>query len=521
MHRRLATSVSLFLIILIFWPVYVTDHRVQAQTAPRCFAETNLCIEGRIREFWEQNGGLAVFGYPITPQIIENVEGTDRTVQWFERNRLELHPENARPYDVLLGRLSAERLLQLGRVWEAEPRAAGPEPGCLWFEETGHNVCDQAPGVGFQTYWEQNGLRDPQLNPYQQSLALFGLPLTEPQMETNSSGDTVMTQWFERARFEYHPDNPPDFQVLLGLLGSEVRTTMPVDNSENGGQMAFTSVRNNNQDVFLCTVAPDQRGCQGQVRLTNIPENDGQPVWSPDGSQVAFESDLDGDWEIYHINANGSAQTRLTENTAVDGAPSWAALPIGWRIAFHSNRDGDNFDIYLVDSEFPENITRLTQEPADERYPAIAFDGSRLAFTSYQPDGTANIYVSQLVIDGETITLGGLTNLTDGLAGESRKPVWSPDGSRLAFENVQGNNAEIYVVNADGTGGLQNLTAHPANDGHPSWSPDGSKIAFHSNRDNDFFRIYMMNSDGSNPALFISQDQTDTVHPAWLVTDPR
>jgi hypothetical protein len=88
---------------------------VSAQTAQRCFSETGFCIEGRIREFWEQNGGLPVFGYPTGPQQQELIEGKPFQVQWFERNRLELHPENARPYDVLLGRLGADRLAQQGR----------------------------------------------------------------------------------------------------------------------------------------------------------------------------------------------------------------------------------------------------------------------------------------------------------------------------------------------------------------------------------------------------------------------
>lgn len=86
-----------------------------AQSDQRCFPETGFCISGRIREFWEQNGGLPVFGFPITPQQEEMVEGKAVQVQWFERNRIELHPENRRPYDVLLGRLGADRLAQQGR----------------------------------------------------------------------------------------------------------------------------------------------------------------------------------------------------------------------------------------------------------------------------------------------------------------------------------------------------------------------------------------------------------------------
>src|SRR6476659_1826882 len=112
----------------------------QAQTNERCFVETGLCIEGRIREFWEQNGGLPVFGLPITDQQEQSIEGQPRQVQWFERNRLELHPENPRPYDVLLGRLGVDRLSQNGRDWFQFPKSTA-QAGCRFFPETGHNVC--------------------------------------------------------------------------------------------------------------------------------------------------------------------------------------------------------------------------------------------------------------------------------------------------------------------------------------------------------------------------------------------
>jgi hypothetical protein len=212
---------ALFALLVLSFPLQPTSAQAQ-----RCFPQTNQCISGRFRQFWEQNGGLQVFGYPITAAANEVNRDTGQTylTQWFERNRFELHPENRPPYDVLLGRLGDDRLRQLGRNWQAEPRENGPQANCLWFERTGHNVCNQGGALGFRTYWERNGLRDPALNAYGRSLALFGLPLTAPRMETNTSGDTVLTQWFERARFEWHPNNPNPFKVLLGLLGNEVRT---------------------------------------------------------------------------------------------------------------------------------------------------------------------------------------------------------------------------------------------------------------------------------------------------------
>ena len=133
------------------------------QAAPRCFPETTQCMDGRIREYWEQNGGLPVFGFPTTAQSTEVSADTNQgyPTQWMERNRFESHPENQPPYDVLLGRLGDDRLLALGRPWQREGREAGPQTGCLWFEQTGHNVCNQGGDLGFKRYWENHGLQDP------------------------------------------------------------------------------------------------------------------------------------------------------------------------------------------------------------------------------------------------------------------------------------------------------------------------------------------------------------------------
>ncbi len=194
----------------------------------RCFPATGQCISGRFLSFWEENGGLAVFGYPIAApsQEINRDDGQPYTTQWFERNRFELHPENAAPYDVLLGRLGDDRLRWQSVDWQALPRAAAPQDGCLWFAQTGHTVCDQAAGRGFQTYWRTHGLHDPALNSFQQSLALIGLPLSEATIEINpTDGQPYLTQWFERARFEWHPNEPAEYNVLLGLLGNQLHLT--------------------------------------------------------------------------------------------------------------------------------------------------------------------------------------------------------------------------------------------------------------------------------------------------------
>jgi len=222
----LACSIGLVLLVARLGNV------VHAQNRQQCFTETKFCVEGRFLDFWRANGGLPVFGYPVSPIQADTIAGREVQIQWFERTRLELHAENAPPYDALLGRVGAERLQQLDRDWQREPRESGPKADCLWFAQTGHNVCNQASALGFKSYWQSHGLQDKQLDVAQRSLALFGLPLTEAQLEPSTSDQRAyLTQWFERARFEWHPEKPDRFKVLLGLLGTELRTaplTMPL-----------------------------------------------------------------------------------------------------------------------------------------------------------------------------------------------------------------------------------------------------------------------------------------------------
>jgi hypothetical protein len=215
-NRRLCRLVAMLAFGCLLALVGVPD--TQAQAGARCFRETGYCIAGPIRDFWERNGGLMVFGFPITPQQNELIEGRPTEVQWFERSRLELHPENQPPYTVLMGRMGAERLGQLRRDWKSFPHIA-PTADCRAFVETGHAICGALLAA-----WQAGGLNldgDPSIND-SESLALFGLPLSDAMAERGGDGKQYIVQWFERARFELHPENPPPFNVLLGLLGREL-----------------------------------------------------------------------------------------------------------------------------------------------------------------------------------------------------------------------------------------------------------------------------------------------------------
>jgi uncharacterized protein YkwD len=215
----------LLFVVLLALLVGTPANNIQAQQPCRSFPETGYQVCGRLLEYWQQNGGISVFGYPIGDQFMQAIEGRQIQVQLFERNRLELHSEQAPPYDVLLGRLGADALQRANRDWRDFPRASASEPH--YFRQTGHAIAPQ-----FWGYWSSHGLEFDQKpgTSLEESLALFGLPLSEAAIETNpTDGNQYLTQHFERVRFEYHPENAgTPYEVLLGLLGQEQTGSTPV-----------------------------------------------------------------------------------------------------------------------------------------------------------------------------------------------------------------------------------------------------------------------------------------------------
>jgi glucose/arabinose dehydrogenase len=247
----------------------------QAQDNCQTFDVTGFEVCDDLLEFWNENGGLPVFGYPITAatQEVSPDTGETHTVQYFERERLESHPENPEPYHVLLGRLGDEVLALSGRDWQTFEKM---DPGSEnYFAETGFAIAPE-----FLDYWSSHGLEygDPGFS-FRESLLLFGFPISAPQMETNPDGDTVLTQWFERARFEHHPDNPTDSQVLLGRLGAEYLDL--TEDPGDGETVAAELVAENLTSPLTVTEAPD-----GSGRLYVVDQIGQIRIVTPDGALV-------------------------------------------------------------------------------------------------------------------------------------------------------------------------------------------------------------------------------------------
>ena len=244
------------------------------------------------------------------------------------------------------------------------------------------------------------------------------------------------------------------------------------------------------------------------IRITDDVLEDTDPAWSPDGSMIAFtrgaRTFVTGRGvkrDIHTMSADGSNQVNLTnENEFDDQDPDWS--PDGTQIAFHSERDGNN-EIYVINAN-GSGQTRLTEADRDDIGAQWSPDGAKIAFTSSR-DGDREVYVMNS--DGSN-----QTRITDRF-GEDSAPAWSPDGTKLAFVSDDGGDVDIWVMNPDGSNRV-NLTDSPRDDRQPQWSSDGSGIVFWSLRDGDA-EIYSMDADGSNQTRLTEAEGSD-VGPEWF-----
>jgi Tol biopolymer transport system component len=256
----------------------------------------------------------------------------------------------------------------------------------------------------------------------------------------------------------------------------------------------------------------------GSRRLTQSPQRDGDPVWSPDGRRLAFvrvgygvgDRAL-GFGDIYLVNVDGSGLRRLVRAISplvrMPGGPTWgfsanpAWSPDGRRIAFVSNRDGSD-DIFVVNVD-GTGLRNMTRSRGNDHDPVWSPDGRVIAFTGHRArPSELERAVCRGHCDREEIYAvnadgSGLRRLTRNWKAD-RGAVWSPDGRKILYER----RSQVFVMNADGSG-QRNLTrsvTRPfASDEGAAWSPDGRKILFVSNRgDGNWFEVYVMNADGSN-----------------------
>lgn len=176
----------------------------QSEDDQRYFDETGHTINGAFLEFFDEHGGLEVFGYPITEEF---VDANGLLVQYFQRGRFEWHTGNPEGFQVQLGLLGDE----LGYSRPPLPASQIPaanDPRCKYFSETKHSVC-----FAFLDYFRAHG-----------GIDVFGYPISE----AISQGDRIV-QYFQRAQMEWHPERQPNQKVVLASIGSTAFVVFGLD----------------------------------------------------------------------------------------------------------------------------------------------------------------------------------------------------------------------------------------------------------------------------------------------------
>ena len=274
---------------------------------------------------------------------------------------------------------------------------------------------------------------------------------------------------------------------LVGLTACQIRRTPTASYSTSTPDLGPTE-----EAFHWATIAP------ASIQPAT-PTPTALPLQLQPEGQITFQSERDGNFEIYIANADGTALNRITNDPAVDVFPAWS--PDGKQIVFSSDRNGDP-DIYIMNSD-GSGLKQITNSKGDDALPAWSPDGKQIAFSSNR-DGDDEVYV----MDRDGGNVKQLTNNSD----MDIFPAWSPDSSRIVFSSSRDVNFEIYVMNRDGSN-LLRLTDDPGVDATPSWSPNGMQIAFISNRDG-YSNIFLMDSDGQNIRQITVQKAT-VEKPSW------
>jgi Tol biopolymer transport system component len=267
-------------------------------------------------------------------------------------------------------------------------------------------------------------------------------------------------------------------------------------------RIAFESDRDGNFEIYTMNVDGT-----GLTRLTHNPARDHLAAWSPDGRKIAFASDRSGGGDIYVMEADGTGVTRLTTSPGIDANAEWS--PDGAYIAFNSSRGGDS-DIYVMKSDGSDQ-QRVTKSLGDDVYPAWG-PNNEIAWctnASGDYDVAFNILTPGLYLDGPAYF-----ELVASRANDCA-PNWSRDGRKLVFmSDFDGKyNYNIFVQGPGKRQKVRRVTDDPGLDTYPAWSPKGDKIAFTSQGDGNA-DIYVMSPDGSDVIRLTHSTAKDGL-PAW------
>lgn len=324
---------------------------------------------------------------------------------------------------------------------------------------------------------------------------------------------TLATLPIFKASESVPPSQPTAATASTGVPASEASSASPSNSSLPSGSadagatpaptplpIQFYAVRQDpssgldNADLYALDPASG-----AERRVTTDATPDSYPAWSPNGQRIAFDSRrADGNRNIWVLEPDGSF-TALTDDARDDGYPTWS--PDGSLVAWAAGSGGAR-EIWLANASDGSDARRLTSG-ADDLLPSWSSTGL-IAFERHV-GASSEIWVV------EPGTGGAAARITNDDGGGS-DPVWSPDGSRIAFTRTVDGIRQIFVVNADGQSGLLALTpAAECDCEEPTWSPDGSQIAYVGPGSGAIRPILVVPASGGSPRRIT----TNGLGPSW------
>jgi dipeptidyl aminopeptidase/acylaminoacyl peptidase len=312
--------------------------------------------------------------------------------------------------------------------------------------------------------------------------------------------------------------------LLLGALVSAASTFAIVADTAGvaraafpgaNGKLVFETNRDGNEEIYTMNSDGSNR-----VDLTRNPAEDTDPRWSADGARIVFASNRTGNYQIYTMNADGGGVTRVTHDANDDRRPTWTA---DGQILFQNGTFPDRA-IFRINAD-GNGLQQLTPVSSDNATVAAAPRGGRIAFSSTRGDGTQRLYTANA--DGSAAKL--VLPSPPGPETADVEADWSPRANQLLFERfIFGGpvTTDLYVVRTDGSG-LRRLTNTPDRlELQPAWSPDGTKITFLGftavGTPDEHGAVYTMNADGSGVteistprAPYLDAFSDDRIDPFW------
>jgi hypothetical protein len=232
-------------------------------------------------------------------------------------------------------------------------------------------------------------------------------------------------------------------------------------------------------------------------------------AFSFDGNQIAGTARISRgsieSEEVFIAPASGG-EIRLVTSVQAPSIENVSWSPDGQQLVYASNGDGD-YDIYIVPVAGGEPVM-LTNNDAEDRDPAWSPKGDVIVFAS-DLQSPSELEIWRITPQGQ-----GLKRMTDAEY-SSFAPAWSPDGESIAFLSNRRQNTDLYVMTADGTGERALIVRDvPREERDPAWSPDSEWISFSSNREGPIFDLYMIRPDGSDLRR-VTEREGDTRYVVW------